>query len=119
MSMLAKESTTYYIWRLNMRCPTYSQVTTGQSLRCTWCNEDYNIMTEHWIRYCPARLNKHEADRETTIAILKSENVVAYEEITGRLRYFPLPSLDDIYIYIYIYIYICYVLCISIFNYQA
>ena len=24
------------IWRLNMRCPTYSQVTTGQQLRCRW-----------------------------------------------------------------------------------
>ena len=28
------------IWRLNMRCPTYSQVTTGEPLRCRWCNED-------------------------------------------------------------------------------
>ena len=23
-----------FIWRLNIRCPTYSQVTTGQPLRC-------------------------------------------------------------------------------------
>ena len=93
------------IWRLNMRCPTYSQVTTGQPLRCRWCNEDYTIITEHWIRHCPAmgywqelmsvRLNEHEAhlnDGETTIAILNSQNAVAYEEITGLLRNFPLPG---------------------------
>ena len=39
------------IWRLNMRCPTYSQVTTGQPLRCRWCDEDYNSITEHWLWY--------------------------------------------------------------------
>ena len=42
------------IWRLNMRCPTYSQVTTGQPLRCRWCDEDYNNITEYWLRHCPA-----------------------------------------------------------------
>ena len=42
------------IWRLNMTCPTYSQVTTGQPLRCRWCDEDYNSITEHWLRHCPA-----------------------------------------------------------------
>ena len=58
------------IWRLNMRCPTYSQVTTGQPLRCRWCDADYNSITERWLRHCPAmvywqelmttRLNEHE-----------------------------------------------------------
>ena len=91
------------IWRLNMRCPTYSQVTTGQPLRCRWCDEDYNSITEHLLRHCPAivywqelmtaRLTEHEAfldDRETTIAIFNSQNAVAYEEITILLRNFPL-----------------------------
>ena len=41
------------IWRLNMRCTTYSQVTTGQSLRCRWCDEDYNSITDHWLRHYP------------------------------------------------------------------
>ena len=92
------------IWRWNMRCPTYSQVTTGQPLRCRWCDKDYNSITEHWLRHCPAmvywqelmttKLNEHEPhfDRETTIAILNSQNAVAYEEITGLLRNFPLPA---------------------------
>ena len=66
-----------YIWRLNMRCPTYSQVTTEQSLRCRWCDEDYNSITEYSLRHCPAmvywkelmtaRLTEYEAyldDRE-------------------------------------------------------
>ena len=87
-----------------MRCPTYSQVTTGQPLRCRWCDEDYNSITEYWLRHCPAivywqelmtaGLNEHEAylDRETTIAILNSQNAVAYKEITGLLRNFPLPG---------------------------
>ena len=59
-----------------------SQVTTGQVLRCRWCDENYNSITKYWIRYCAAmvywqellttRLNEHEAhlDRGTTIAIL-------------------------------------------------
>ena len=88
------------IWRLNMRCPTYSQVTTGQPLRQRWCDEDYNSITEYWLRHCPAmvywqelmttRLNEHEAhiDKRTTIAILNLQN----EEITGLLRNFPLPE---------------------------
>ena len=93
------------IWRLNMRCPTYSQVTTRQPLRCRWCDEDYYSITEHWLRHCPAmmywqelmmdRLNEHEVyldDRETVTAILNSQNAVAYEEITGLLRQFPLPE---------------------------
>ena len=42
------------IWRRNMRCPTYTQVTTGQPLRHKWCNENYNSITEHWVRHCPA-----------------------------------------------------------------
>ena len=43
-----------FIWRLNMRCPTYSQVTTDQPRRCRWCEEDYNSITEHFLRHCPA-----------------------------------------------------------------
>ena len=94
-----------FIWRLNMRCPTYSQVTTGQLLRYRWCNKDYNIITKHWIRRCPAmgywqelltaRLNEHVShldDRETTIAILHSQNAVAYKEITVLLHNFPFPG---------------------------
>ena len=93
------------IWRLNMRCPTYSQVTIGQPLRFRWCDEDYNSITEHWLRHFPAmvywqelmtaKLTEHTAfldDRETTIAILNSQNAVAYEEITVLLRNFPLPE---------------------------
>ena len=93
------------ICRLNMRCLTYSQVTTRQPLRCRWCDEDYNSITMHWLRHCPAmmywqdrmaaRLNEHEGyldDRETITAILNSQNAVAYEEITGLLRHFPLPE---------------------------
>ena len=77
-----------------MTSPTYSQATTGQPLRCRWCNKDYNIITEHWFRHCPAmgywqelmvaRLNEHGAHlngRETTIAILNSQNAIAYKEI--------------------------------------
>ena len=91
------------IWMLNMRCPTYSQVTTRQPLRYGWCDED--SITEHWLRHCPAmvywqelmtaRLTGHETfmdDRETTIAILNSQNTVAYEEITVLIRNFPLPE---------------------------
>ena len=87
------------IWRLNMRCPTYSQATAGQPLRCRWCDEDYNSITEHWLRHwlamvywqelMTARLTKH--DKETTIAILNSQNAVAYEEIS-HLRNIPLPG---------------------------
>ena len=97
-------------------------------MRCRWCDEDYNSITEHWLRHCPAmiywqelmtaRLTEHENthldDRDKTIAILNSQNAVVYEEITGLLRNFPLQgpnsktylnnSLDDIYVYIYIYI---------------
>ena len=88
-----------------MRCPTYSQVTTRQPLRCMWGDEDYNSITKQWLRHCPAmmywqelmpaRLNEHEGyldDRETIIAILNSQNAVAYEEITGLLRIFFLPE---------------------------
>ena len=83
------------IWTLNMRCQTYSQVTSGQPLKCRSCDEDYNSITEHWLYHCPAivywqelmtdRLNEHDAlldDRETTITILSSQNALAYEEIT-------------------------------------
>ena len=93
------------IWRLNMRCQTYSQVTTGQPLRCRWCDEDYNNITKHWLRHCPAmidwqelmttRLTEHEAfldDRVTTIAIINSQNALAYDEITGLVRNFHLPG---------------------------
>ena len=89
------------IWRLNMRCLTYSQVQTGQPLRYMWCDEGDNSITEHWHRHCPAmvywqelmtaRLTEHEAcldDRETTIAILNSQNAKTNEEITGLLRNF-------------------------------
>ena len=93
------------IWRLKMRCPTYSQVTTGQPLRCRWCDEDYSSITMHWLRHCPAmmywqdrmeaRLKEHECDlcdREAITAILNSQNAVDYEEINGLLRNFPLPE---------------------------
>ena len=73
------------IWRLNMRCPTYSQVTTGQPLRYKWCDEDYNSITEHWLRHCRAVVYWQELmtarltwdDRETAIEILNSQNAVA------------------------------------------
>ena len=79
-----------------MRCPTYSQVT-GQPLRYTSSKVDYNSITEHWLRHCPAMgycqelmttrlLTEHEAyldDREGTIAIINSLNAVTYEEITS------------------------------------
>ena len=91
------------IWKLKMRCQTYLQVTTGQPLRCRWCDEDYKSIMEHWIRHNPAmaywqelmmaRLAEHEAyldDREAIIAILNSENAVVHEEITGLLRNVPL-----------------------------
>ena len=42
------------IWRLRMRSPTYSQMTTDQPLTCRWCEEDYNRITDHWILFCPA-----------------------------------------------------------------
>ena len=74
-----------YIWRLNMRCITYSQVTTGQPLRCRWCKEYYNSIKEQELM--TVRLTEHEAylnDREATIAILNSQN----EEITGLSRNF-------------------------------
>ena len=103
--MLMPRRVQQYIWRLNMRCPRYSQVTTRQPLRCRWCDEDYNSITMHWLRHCPAmmywqermaaRLNEHVGyldDRETITAILNSLNTVAYEEITGLLRNFPLPE---------------------------
>ena len=103
MSMLRRVQRS--IWRLNMRCPTYSQVTTRQPLRCKWCDEDYNSITMHWLRHCPAmmywqermaaRLKEHESDlddRETITAILNSQNAVAYEEITGLLPNFPPPA---------------------------
>ena len=84
------------IWILNMRCPTYSQVTTGQPLRCRWRDEDYNTTAMmYWQELMTARLNEHEGyldDRETMIAILNSQNAVAYEENTGLLRNFPLPE---------------------------
>ena len=80
------------IWRRNMRYPRYSQVTTGQPLRCRWCDEYYNSIREHWLRHCPAMgywqelmtvsLNEHETyldDRDTKIAILNSQNAVAYK----------------------------------------
>ena len=112
-----------FIWRLNIIIimPTYSQVTTWQRLRCMWCDEDYNSITKHWLRHCPAmgywqelmttRLTEREAhldDRKTTITIFNSQNEIAYEEITGLLRNCPLPepnSLDDRYIRISIFNY--------------
>ena len=58
-----------------------------------WCDEDYSSITKHWLRHCPAMtywqermtasLNEHEDysdDRETIIAILNSQNAVAYED---------------------------------------
>ena len=93
--MLMPRKLQRYIWRLHMRCLIYSQMTTGLPLRCRGCDEDYNSNAEHWLRHCPAigywqelmtaRLTEHEAylyDIETTIAILHSQNAVAYEEIT-------------------------------------
>ena len=89
------------IWRLNMRCPTCSQVTTRQPPRCRWCDEDYNSITMHCLRQCPAMmywqdrmaaiLNEHEGyldDRETITAILNSQNAVAYEELPDFYKIF-------------------------------
>ena len=56
---------------------------------CRWI---HNRIHDEDILY---RLTKHEAqldDRETTIAILNSQNAVVYEEITGLLRTCPLPE---------------------------
>ena len=94
-----------------MRCPTYSQVTTGQSLRCRWFDEDYvqpyhGTLTPYvifpaivyWQELMTTRLTEHEAfldDRKTTIAILNSQNTVAYEETTVLLRNFPLPEQNS------------------------
>ena len=68
------------ICRLNMRCPAYSQVTTSQLLRCRWCDEYYNSITEQWLRnwqeLMTAILTAHKTyldDRDTTIAILNSQ----------------------------------------------
>ena len=96
------------IWRLKMRCRTFSQVITGQPLRCRWCDEDYISITTHWLRHCPAmmywqdrmsaRLKEHECDlcdREAITAILNSHNAVDYEEINGLLRNFPLPESNS------------------------
>ena len=93
------------IWRLNMRCPTYSQVTTRQPLRFRWCDEDYSSITKHWHRHCSAmmywqelmtaRLKEHEAyldDRETLIAILNSQNAVVYERFLDFYKIFLFPS---------------------------
>ena len=79
-----------------------SKILTGDNmptLRCRWCDEDYNSIAEHWLRHCPAmvywqelmtaRLTEHEAfldDRETTIAIFNSQNAVAKKENTVLLR---------------------------------
>ena len=92
-----------------MRCRTFSQVTTGQPLRCRWCDEDYSSITMHWLRHCPAmmywqdrmssRLKEHECDlcdREAITAILNSQNAVDYEEINGLLRNFPLPEPNSV-----------------------
>ena len=49
----------------------------------------------YWQELMTTRLTEQEAfldDRETTIAILNSQNTVAYEKITGLLRNFPLPG---------------------------
>ena len=80
-------------------CSSYSlfdssEVTTGHPLRSRWCEEAYSN-TEHWLCHCPAigygqelimaRLTDQEIcldDRETTIAILNSQNVVAYRTYT-------------------------------------
>ena len=88
------------IWRLNMRCPAYSHVTTRQPLRCRWCDEDNYSITKHWLRHCQAMMYWQELMtnmratkldvRETMIAILNSQNAVGYAEITGLLRQFPL-----------------------------
>ena len=69
---------------------------------------DNRTTTEHWLRHYPAmaywqklmtdRHTEHEAfldDRETTIAILNSQNTVAYEEITVLLRNFPPPETNS------------------------
>ena len=52
------------IWRQNMRCPTYSSVTTVQPLRCMWCDKVYNSITEQMVygqELMTARLTEHEA----------------------------------------------------------
>ena len=37
------------IWRLRMRSPTYSQMTTDQPLTCRWCEEDYNRSLDSFL----------------------------------------------------------------------
>ena len=69
-------------------------VITGQPLRCRWCEDDNNSITEHWLcdfqamgywqELMTERLTEHEDyldERETATAIFNSQNAVAYEEI--------------------------------------
>ena len=91
------------IWRLRMRSPTYSQMTTDQPLTCRWCEEDYNSITNHWILFCPAMEYRRSlmmaklpdsqlSDTDKIIAVLNSQDADSYEELRGLLREFPLPA---------------------------
>ena len=78
-------------------CPTYCQVRTGHPLRCIWCNEDYNIITEHWFHHSPAmgywqelitaRLNEHEAHLDDIIFHSKHLGSRGIEYLTALFNY--------------------------------
>ena len=91
------------IWRLRMRSPTYSQMTTDQPLTCRWCEEDYNSISDHWILFYPAMKYRRSlmmsklpdsqlSDTDKIIAVLNSQDADSYEELRGLLREFPLPA---------------------------
>ena len=102
--MCMQRKTQRSIWRLRMRSPTYSQMTTDQPLTCRWCGEDYKSITDHWILHCPAMeywrtlmmsklpVGHYLSDTDKTIAVLNSQDAHSYEEMKGLLREFPLPA---------------------------
>ena len=71
-----------------MRCLTYSQVTTGQPLRCRWCDEDYNGITEHWLRHFPAMVYWQE-NYINTIHILRIHVTSPIWENAFQPLYYP------------------------------
>ena len=40
------------IWRLRMRCLTYTQMSTGRPITCQYCKEDVDSITDHWLHQC-------------------------------------------------------------------
>ena len=47
------------IWRLNMRCPTYTQVTTGQPPRYIWYQLHHCPAMVYWRKLMTATLTDH------------------------------------------------------------